>query len=64
MRFLYLLFCPRDKTIPWWLGPLNFFVLQWFWFRLSVRVDTKTQLRLGWSLVPWVPLKDWIWRIR
>jgi len=63
IRFIADLF-KRDETgaVPRWLGPLNFFVLQWFWFRLAVEIDPFTGERTGWSIVLWAPLTRWVWR--
>ena len=51
-------------VVPRWLGPVNFFVAQWFWFRIAVEVDTTAGQwkRTGWSIVWWAPLTRWVWR--
>lgn len=59
MKFLRELFCSAEVGVPWWLGPLNFFVLQWFWIRLAVVINTVTEQRIRWTWVRMAPLLWW-----
>ena len=45
--------------VPWWLGPLNFVLLQWVCYRLARKLDFMGQ-PTGWTMVgPWLPLTRW-----
>jgi hypothetical protein len=45
---------------PVWLGYLNFILLQWFCFRVSVKIENDK--RVGWGIVgPCLPLTGWWW---
>lgn len=52
----------KKDEVPWWLGWLNFIVLQWFFVRRAV--ITKNGKVIGWCWIKGVvPITGW-WGIR
>ena len=46
--------------VNWWLGPLNFLLLQWFGVRLAAVLERRDGPVIGWMLLRWVfPLTGW-----
>lgn len=46
------------RRAPWWLGPVNFVIVQWAFLRLAVVVYEDGSR--GWAILRWVvPLTGW-----